>query len=341
MEITMSSSLSTPRSVLSTSYFGGGTPSLLSSSELGSVLNVLYKNFSFTPDAEFTLECNPEDITAENLKMWIDSGINRLSIGVQSFRDEDLIWMKRGHTAQQSIGSVKRAQDAGFTNITLDLIYHLPGLTYEAWKKNLETFFTLDIPHISAYTLTVEKQTLLGHEAKKGIFNLPSDEEFRSQFRTLAELTSKNGYEQYEISNFAKPGFRSRHNSSYWSGEAYLGIGPSAHGFDGDRERSWNVANNAEYIRRLESGKSPVDEKEILSDRDKRNEYLMTRLRLLEGISLEKMKRDFGEDLLYSFEEYLHDCKKKDWVSWDEKNLWLTLEGKMVANEIISELFEA
>ncbi len=317
---------------IETIYFGGGTPSLLSSDELKMILDAICKTFNVSSTAEITLETNPDDHAPEKLEAWKEAGINRLSIGVQSFYEADLVWMNRAHNATQSIDCIKAAQEKGFHNLTIDLIYGIPGLTDERWKHNFDTAVALNIPHLSCYALTVEPKTALDNMIKKkAVLNVDTDQQ-ANQFLLLMDWAKAAGFEHYEISNFAKPGHRSRHNSNYWNGVPYYGFGPSAHSFDGDKTRWWNVANNALYLKAIENN-LPCFEAEILTPIQQQNEYIMTALRTLEGI--ERIKYE-AFDLLF--------LKAKKWVLQgkvltDENHIWLTNEGKLFADGIASDLF--
>lgn len=316
---------------IETIYLGGGTPSLLTKQELETILQSIHNHFTVTADAELTLEANPDDITKEKLEAWKAAGINRLSIGIQSFFDEDLQWMNRAHNAQQAWGQLQLTRTL-FENITIDLIYGTPGLTNEKWQQNVEKVIALGIPHISCYALTVEPQTPLQkliHQQKKEDVNTDIQSE---QFLLLMQWLNAAGYEHYEISNFAKPGWRSRHNSSYWSGKNYYGFGPSAHSFDGN-SRWWNIANNNVYIRSINDGKLPI-EKEILTPAQKANEYIMTSLRTIEGLDLEKIK-EIKNHLINKSKKYIASGAM---VSANEK-LILTNDGKLLADGIAADLF--
>ena len=275
-----------------TVYFGGGTPSLLTLPELERILGTIRKNYPVATGAEITLEANPDDIGRDRLQGWKDLGINRLSIGVQSFHEEELRWMNRAHSAREARESLELAV-AAFDNITMDLIYGSPLLTDEGWKENVDLATGLGVPHLSCYALTVEEKTplnkLIEHRQSADV---DSDKQAR-QFLLLMHWLREKGYEHYEVSNWAKPGFRSRHNSSYWRGVHYLGLGPSAHSFNGV-ERRWNVANNSQYIAGLDKG-TPVRETERLSDTERLNEFLMISLRTMEGIDLERLTAGWGE----------------------------------------------
>jgi len=328
----------TPFPDIESVYFGGGTPSLLLPEELAMIFDALSKKFTLPLHDEITLEANPDDISIDKLVAWRNLGINRLSIGVQSFFDEDLRWMNRAHDAQQSVNSIRYAQDKGFENLTIDLIYGLPELSDIRWEKNVEQVTELHIPHISCYALTVEPRTALySLIRKKKLRDTDPGQQVR-QSNYLMKRLGDAGYEHYEISNFALPGKRSIHNSSYWLGKAYYGFGPSAHSFNGADTRSWNIANNALYIQSLRDGKIP-SEKEILTTTQRLNEYIMTALRRIEGIDLEYVCKTFGgesgERLLQSAQPFL-----KDKLLLENNRLRLTQSGKHFADGIASDLFE-
>jgi oxygen-independent coproporphyrinogen-3 oxidase len=311
-----------------TIYFGGGTPSLCNKEELISIISTIRSCFTITRDAEITLEANPDDITEENLTDWKNAGINRLSIGVQSFFDEDLKWMNRAHNANQSITSLQSAVNY-FSNITIDLIYGTPALTNDKWKKNIETAITLQIPHLSCYALTVEPKTPLDKMIKQHRSEDINPDKQSEQFLLLMQWLEDAGYEHYEISNFARPGYRSRHNSSYWQGKKYLGLGPSAHSYDGIA-RQWNVSNNSIYIATVEKGIIPY-EKEVLTETQKLNEYIMTSLRTMEGLHLEIT----GKELIVKSQKFI----VSGLIKLENNFLVLTKEGKLLADGIASELF--
>lgn len=322
---------------IETIYFGGGTPSLLEFVELKDILEKIRENFDVTPGAELTLEANPDDITEGKVNEWVSLGINRLSIGIQSFFEEDLLWMNRAHNAQQAEECIRIAQQEGITNLTIDLIYGTPGLTNEKWFANLEKVKQLGIQHVSCYALTVEPKTALDLMIQKGKKEDVVPETQAEQFMMLMEWAASNGFEHYEISNFAKPGFRSRHNSAYWSGAKYLGLGPSAHSFDG-KSRQWNVSNNSLYIKSIEGGILPVEE-EQLTETQQLNEYIMTSLRTMEGTSLGTIRERFGspmEELVrQESERYLSTGK----LQLINNRLILTREGKLFADGIAADLF--
>ena len=318
-------------------YLGGGSPSLLQESDLASLLNEINKNFVLN-DPEITLEANPDDLSKDKLQSLKSLGINRLSIGVQSFRDEDLKLFNRAHTAHMALQCLNDSKAAGFENITMDLIYGIPGLSLKAWKKNLDTFFEFNLPHLSAYALTYEEKTAFGHWIKKGKL-IPSDENLViDQFKMLMEMASKNGFEHYEISNFAQNHLYAKHNTSYWKGDEYLGIGPSAHSYDG-ATRCWNVANNSTYLRNIKNGDINI-ENEKLSKTDKLNEYIMTSLRTMWGLDLSYVKRNFGSkekgNLILEANPYIQDKS----ILIQDDLLLLSEKGKLVADKITSDLFQ-
>jgi oxygen-independent coproporphyrinogen-3 oxidase len=322
---------------IETIYFGGGTPSLLAAKELNTILEKIHSALGVTKDAEITLEANPDDIEPQRLKEWRTAGINRLSIGVQSFFEEDLVWMNRAHNARQAVDCIKAAQKAGFGNITIDLIYGIPGTGDDKWEENVRRAIALDIPHLSCYALTVEPKTPLNKMiSRKQVPDINSDDQAR-QFVLLMDWLKAAGYEHYEISNFAKPGNRSRHNSSYWQGGKYLGLGPSAHSYDGS-SRQWNIANNALYIQSVEKN-SLLFEREELTQVQMLNEYIMTSLRTTEGCDLRLVRDKFGLKagslLLANSERYL----KNEQMEHDSAKLVLTKEGKLLADGIAAALF--
>ncbi len=320
-----------------TIYFGGGTPSLLSGNELQRILKQLRETFQVPADAEITLEANPDDITIQKAREWKLCGINRLSIGIQSFFEEDLRWMNRAHTAEQALLCIETVQEAGFDNFTIDLIYGTPFLTDEQWKENVDRAISSGVPHLSCYALTVEPKTALAKMiAAKTVANVDPDKQAR-HFSLLMQWLADAGFEQYEISNFARPGWRSKHNSAYWQGMHYLGLGPSAHSFNG-KSRQWNIANNALYIKSIEHGTVPY-ELETLTGMQQLNEYIMTGLRTIEGISLEKVAIQWGnpasENISLAAKKYLSE----GYVISDNDCLRLSDTGKFLADGIASALF--
>ncbi len=322
---------------VTTVYFGGGTPSLLKQVDLLAIIEKLRAVFTITGEAEITLEANPDDISAENLAGWKDAGINRLSIGIQSFLEADLQWMNRAHNAAQAYAAVQLAQQAGFHNITIDLIYGTPGLSDEGWIQNIETAIGLNIPHLSCYALTVEPKTALYQLIKtKQLENVDAEKQAR-HFSILTSRLASAGFEHYEISNFAKPGFRSRHNSSYWQGKPYLGLGPSAHSFNGS-SRQWNVANNSLYLKSIENNQVPF-EQELLTPVQQLNEYIMTSLRTIEGLSLERIATNWGQE---KAGQLLHAAQKHisaGHMVLADHVLQLNAKGKLLADGIAADLF--
>jgi len=318
-------------------YFGGGTPSILSQSALQKIFDAINQTFSVDANAEITIETNPDDLTAQKLKELKQLPVNRFSVGIQSFFNEDLIWMNRAHNAEEAEDCIKRSQDAGFENLTLDLIYGYPLLTDAKWLSNISKAIDLHVPHISAYALTVEPRTALAHTIKNKKQTPVNDNQSAAQFVILMDKLVEVGFEHYEISNFAKPGCYAVHNTNYWKGVNYIGIGPSAHGFDG-QNRFMNPANNSLYIEKLESNKLPEIVEE-LSLNDRFNEYLMTSLRTMWGIDLQKIKIDFGKDFLEETQHNLRGFEDKDWLVIDGNNIKLSQNGKLFADHIASELF--
>ncbi|MDP9077946.1 MAG: radical SAM family heme chaperone HemW [Bacteroidota bacterium] len=319
-----------------TIYFGGGTPSILSADELNLLISTITKLHTVATNAEITIEANPDDLDKAKLQALRQTDINRFSIGIQSFFDEDLMWMNRVHRAAEAEASVKRAQDLGFENITVDLIYGYPLLNDTKWKYNLDKVFELDIPHVSSYSMTVEPQTALAAFIKKKKQAPMNDQQSAEQFVLLMDAMQSHGFEHYEISNFCKPGHYSRHNSNYWKGVKYLGIGPSAHSFNGET-RQWNVANNAKYIQSLEKAEIPA-ETEVLTEADRLNEYTMTSLRTMWGLDLKKIiSIAAGADspLIKAAEPFF----EKRWIERTEDIITLTPMGKLYADHIASELF--
>ena len=325
------------KEICETIYFGGGTPSILEMDDLLMILDALRSKFLFTENAEITLEANPDDITPEKLKQWKQAGINRLSVGIQSFLATELLWMNRAHTAEDSLRCIDEIIAAGFTDFSIDLIYGSPLLSNEDWKRNVSMVINRKIPHISCYALTVEPKTALDKmiaQHKKA----PVDSERQAeQFLLLMDWMKEGGYEHYEISNFAKPTMRSKHNSSYWQGKKYYGFGPSAHAFDGEKRR-WNIANNSLYIQSLHNNIIPFEE-EVLTITQQLNEYIMTSLRTIEGIDLQKVEVVFGkkysEEIVKQSNKYLITNKLDN----NELHLTLTREGKLFADGISADLF--
>ena len=325
---------------LDTIYLGGGTPSVLSEAELKAIFAAIREGFTVNEEAEISLEANPDDLSPERLAGLKRQGVNRLSIGIQSFREEDLKWMNRSHTAEQALACVGHARAAGIDNLSLDLIFGLPGLGPAEWEENLETAIALAPQHLSLYALTVEERTALHYQLEKGKYELPSDEIFETHFLKAHARLTEAGYEHYELSNYALPGFRSRHNAAYWKGVPYLGIGPSAHSFDGQK-RAWNIANNSKYLKLLEAGESPVAEEENLGLRDRFNEYIMTGLRTAEGLDLQRIQQEFGRDLSLAKSSFLTDLEGAGHLWKEGDRIGLTPSGWIVSDHIIRELFWA
>ena len=321
---------------IETIYFGGGTPSLLNTDELNRIIGTITSLHTVSSDAEITLEANPDDLNKAKLQELTQTDVNRLSIGIQSFFDEDLFWMNRAHRAKEAEASVKGAQDSGFENITADLIYGYPLLSDHKWKQNLNTLFELNIPHVSSYSMTVEPQTALATFIKKKIQPAMDEQQSAEQFLVLMDAMQSQGFEHYEISNFCKPGQYSRHNANYWKGVKYLGIGPSAHSFNGET-RQWNIANNAKYTQSLEKGTIPA-ETEFLTETNRLNEYIMTSLRTIWGLDL-----NYLNQIAKGAADQLHKLTERHfesgWISQKDNVIILTQTGKLYADNIASDLF--
>ncbi|SDI09465.1 oxygen-independent coproporphyrinogen-3 oxidase [Chryseobacterium taeanense] len=319
-------------------YFGGGTPSILSSDEIKSLIDEVLKYFSFENNIEITLEANPDDLDKNFLKGLADSPINRLSIGTQSFFEADLKLMNRAHTASEAEGSIKRAQDFGFENLSIDLIYGSPTSNLEIWKENLNKTIALEVPHISSYALTVEPKTALENWISKGKVKSPKEDEQNKEFYYLSDFLKDKGFEHYEVSNFAKPGFYSKHNSSYWKYKEYLGIGPSAHSYNGFDIRSWNVANNSQYIKKLNSNTLAKDE-EFLSQEDQFNEMIMIGLRTIWGVDLGNLKEKFNDKILEHFQKEIQPKLEEEILIIENNHLKIPEKHWFMADGIASDLF--
>jgi oxygen-independent coproporphyrinogen-3 oxidase len=342
-----------------TVYFGGGTPSLLDPAALQQIMEGLHTHFTLAPGAEITLEANPDDLdidivpqpvtthstdpvtnpgaAVEKLRAWRQAGINRLSIGVQSFFEEDLRWMNRAHDAGQALASLRLVREQGFDNISIDLIYGGPTMSDGRWEQNVRQAIALGIPHLSCYALTIEPRTALDTMIRgKKLAPVDPDAQAR-QFLLLTDWLAAAGYDHYEISNFALPGRRSRHNSSYWQGLSYLGLGPSAHSFDG-RSRQWNVANNARYTGALLNGRL-LFEREELSATQRLNEYIMISLRTMEGCDLAFVEKRFGPDATLGLRKKAERYVGEEKMRWNGGSLVLTREGKLLADGIAADLF--
>ena len=327
-----------PGEQINTIYFGGGTPSLLSHQELEKILDEIYSKYTVHSDAEITLEANPDDINIDKLNEWKLAGINRLSIGIQSFIERDLVWMNRAHNSTQALQCIQQAREAGIPNFSIDLIFGTPGLSNDEWVKNVQTVIDLNVPHIACYALTVEPKTALDkmiHLKKKE--NVDNDLQ-AEQYSILMKMMQNAGYEHYEISNFAKPGFRSRHNSSYWEGKKYIGIGPSAHSYNGEN-RQWNVANNVKYIKSMRNNEVPMEE-ESLTDAQKLNEYIMISLRTIEGMDLQIIEERFSKEERGRIEMILENKLTKGTIRKNGDKIILTNEGKLLADAISVKLFK-
>jgi oxygen-independent coproporphyrinogen-3 oxidase len=322
---------------IETIYFGGGTPSLLSKEALASLLDEVAVNYEVTADAEITLEANPDDLSLPQLEELYQLGFNRLSIGIQSFQDEVLHFLNRAHNSKNALQCVADSRKAGFKNISIDLIYAIPGQLEDAWIQNITTALELNPEHISAYNLTIEPQTVFGKRTAKGQLFPVIDDLAAKQLELLITMLGDAGYQQYEISNFSKPGFESRHNSSYWQRKNYLGIGPSAHSYNKE-SRQYNVRNNHAYVKSLAEGKIPF-EKEVLTREDHVNEYLLTTLRTIWGADLNVMLQDYNYDLLNHQKSYIENLLVKNLATLEHPSLKLTQKGKMMADKISSDLF--
>ncbi|WP_307461767.1 radical SAM family heme chaperone HemW [Chryseobacterium sp. SORGH_AS_0447] len=319
-------------------YFGGGTPSVLSADEIKSLIDEVLKYFSFEKDIEITLEANPDDLDKNFLKGLSDSVVNRLSIGTQSFFEADLKLMNRAHTANEAEDSIKRAQDFGFENLSIDLIYGSPTSNLEIWKENLYKTIALEVPHISSYALTVEPKTALENWISKGKVMSPKEEEQNREFYYLSDFLKDRGFEHYEVSNFARPGFYSRHNSSYWKYKEYLGIGPSAHSYNGTDIRSWNVANNQQYIKKLNANLLAKEE-ELLSREDQFNEMIMIGLRTIWGVDLESLKGKFDDRILEHFQREIKQKLDEEILVIENNHLKIPEKHWFMADGIASDLF--
>ncbi len=324
---------------ISTIYFGGGTPSLLTADEINRLIDTIQQHYKVENLAECTLEANPDDLSREHLRALRHTPISRFSIGVQSFRDEDLQYMKRAHNAQQADTAIKGAQDAGFENLTIDLIYGIPGLNDKAWKGNLNKVAELAIPHFSAYALTVEERTALHHAIATNKAAPVDNEQAAAQLMILMEHAAGMGYEHYEISNLARPGMYAIHNTNYWRGLPYLGIGPSAHSFDGHNRRHWNVANNIRYTEAILKHNTLQKEEEVLSHRDRVNEYIMTSLRTQWGCDLNHIAQEWDDTTAAITAKAAELFQEKKWLYEQDRKLILTNNGKLFADRIAAELF--
>jgi oxygen-independent coproporphyrinogen-3 oxidase len=326
-----------PKETISSIYFGGGTPSVLSIKEIDEILGAVYSYYNVEKNAEITFECNPDDLTQDYLRELKFVGINRLSIGVQSFNDEYLKWMNRSHDASQSKKSIEYGAEAGFNNITLDLIYGLPQLSNKEWSANLNEALSLPINHLSAYSLTMEENTPYIKLVNQGKYKKPSDDISSSHYQILVQQTTDLGWEHYEVSSFCKPGNYSKHNSSYWSGSKYIGVGPSAHSYDGN-SRYWNVSDNKSYLECI-STKKRYFESEELTVSNRVNEYLLTGLRTKWGVDLELLSDKYDYNVMSLFEKDIKYWISLNWLEMKDSNMKLTNKGMLFADHISSTLF--
>jgi oxygen-independent coproporphyrinogen III oxidase len=322
---------------LETIYLGGGTPSLLAAAELDILFSAIHKNYRVSTTPEITVEANPDDLTPEKLRELKPFGVNRLSIGIQSFDEAVLRFLNRAHTANEAVECVELARNAGIKNISIDLIYSIPGQPEEVLKKNLDKAFALLPTHISAYSLTVEEKTVFGKWAKQGKLVAMDDDKATAQFELVMDSLTRQGYQQYEISNYCLPGYESKHNTSYWQQKKYLGVGPSAHSFN-TLSRQFNINNNHLYIKNIKEGKVPF-EREILTTQNKINEYLFTSLRTKHGCSLTLLANQYGHDLLKVNDHYISQLLKKELITLTGDTIILTRAGKLLADQIASDLF--
>jgi len=322
--------------IIETIYFGGGTPSLLTKEEIEKILTAVYTNFKVVQNPEITLEANPDDLSEAKIIALSKTPINRLSIGIQSFFEYDLKLMNRAHNVEEAKQSLEIATKY-FKNISVDLIYGIPDCSNKQWLENIHIALSYGVPHISSYALTVEPDTALQRFIKKGIIKNVDDDKAEEQFVILTDELKKAGFIHYELSNFGKTGYFSKNNSSYWLGKSYLGIGPAAHSFHG-KQRSWNIQNNAIYVKKITQNKLPI-QREILSNTDRYNEYVMTGLRTIWGVSLEKVKKDFGENYLKYLQLQSKKFIEQDLLYIENKTLKTTKKGKFLSDGLAADLF--
>lgn len=336
-EIALQKNYFAPGTTIQTVYFGGGTPSILSMNEMESMVNTLHKYFSISPVAEITCEANPDDLSNEKLRELQQLTINRLSIGIQSFQDEVLQFLNRAHNQQSATECVNHARHAGFNNISIDLIYAIPNQQDHQWVNNIEKAIALAPEHISSYSLTIEEKTVFGRWQSKGKLKATDDETAARQLELLVTLLEGAGYDQYEVSNFGKPGFYSQHNSSYWKGEPYLGIGPSAHSYNSET-RQFNVANNHLYIKSIQENTVPFQQ-EVLTIENKINDYLLTTLRTSWGTNVEWLNNTLHYNLLEHHGNYIDELVRIEMATFQNNQLILTRKGMLLADKISSDLF--
>ncbi|WP_234859549.1 radical SAM family heme chaperone HemW [Aquimarina aquimarini] len=335
-EIVLRKSEIPSHTIIKTIYFGGGTPTVLSIDELQLIINTIYTYYKIAKDAEITIEANPDDLTEEKIKSLAKSNVNRLSIGIQSFFEEDLKMMNRAHNAKEAKKSLSIATQY-FDNISIDLIYGIPNMSIDRWKQNIQLALDFKIPHISCYALTVEPKTALPKLIEKGKIPSIDDHLAQKHFITLIDTLENEGFVHYELSNFGKPGYFSKNNTAYWQGKQYLGIGPSAHSFNG-QQRSWNISNNIKYSNTLQQNKLPR-EIENLTITDRYNEYIMTGLRTIWGVSLQKIEKEFGDQYKQYLLKQIQKFIDKGLLSLEKGNLLVTKKGKFLSDGISSDLF--
>ena len=323
-------------SIVETIYFGGGTPSILQIEDLKFLIDAVYKNYKVVENPEITVEANPDDLTETRIIELSKNKVNRLSIGIQSFFEDDLLLMNRAHNVEEAKKCLEIATHY-FDNISIDLIYGVPEMSNEKWLQNIETALSFGVPHISSYALTVEPKTALHSFIQKGIIPQPDDEVAQEHFQILVDKLSENGFIHYELSNFGKENFFSKNNSSYWLGKKYIGIGPSAHSYDG-KNRGWNVSNNSLYIKSLQENKLPI-EIETLTKTDRYNEYIMTGLRTIWGVSFERIEQEFGKTYLDYLNQQAAKFIEDHLLFVDDNILRTTKKGKFLSDGIASDLF--
>jgi oxygen-independent coproporphyrinogen-3 oxidase len=320
-----------------TIYFGGGTPSVLGAGNISEILKEVYAQYTVNDNAEITFECNPDDLSKEYLVGLKESGVNRLSIGIQSLNDESLTWMNRSHNVTQALQAIDSAAALGFRDMSIDLIYGIPMLTEHEWRQTLKRALAMPINHLSAYSLTLEENTPYNKLVQQKKYKKPNDDDASRHFEILLEEIKLAGWEHYEVSNFCKAGNYSKHNTAYWQNVKYLGIGPSAHSFDG-KSRHWNVRSNKEYIEKMQAGKS-VSESEELSTKDIVNETLLTGLRTKWGVNLAEVKEQYEYDIAATNQTQIMEWQQKDWLEMKDGVLRLRADGFLFADYIASELF--
>lgn len=321
-----------------TLYFGGGTPSVLAPNELSRVFQAVRDHYDLSPQAEITLEANPEDLQHEYLEELVALGLNRLSIGFQSLDDHQLKLMNRSHSAAVAVDAIEVIRSAGINNFSIDLIYGLPGSNLNAFTKELQQMTDAKVPHLSLYALTLEPKTAMAAFVEKGKMQMAPDKEYRSQFLAAHSFLEEAGYDHYELSNYALKGFQSQHNSAYWERIPYLGIGPSAHSFDG-KERCWNISNNQHYINQMKTDQQAIVSAELITPMVAYNEYIMTQLRTKKGIQFDYIEKEFGRRLPKLFPRKIENWVQRGYATLQEDNFRLSPEGWLVSDAIISELF--